>query len=201
MSSFGKILRMRHPSFKKLLLKPSFTGKDARTEGIDPHRLHYYVKKGVIERIARGVYRNPKIEVQAFEWQDLLETAQSIPGGTICGVSALSYYDLTQEVPRQLWIAVPNSRKEPKRPKTKILRLRNFSLGRTPLKVENFETFIFDRERCVVDAFKLLSKESALNTLKIYLKPTLKHKPDLPKLARYSKKLRINIAAYLEALS
>src|SRR5688500_4850311 len=111
---------MRHPGFKKLLQRPSFTGRDAKNCGIDPHLLSYYVNKGVLERVARGVYRNPHAENTApFEWQDLLETAQSIPDGTICGVSALSYYELTQEVQRQFWIAVPHSSSAPRRPKTK----------------------------------------------------------------------------------
>jgi Transcriptional regulator, AbiEi antitoxin len=198
----GKMLDMGKPGFKKLLLKPSFTGKDAKAHGIDPHALSYYVNKGVLERVARGVYRNPNVENDApFEWQDLLETAQSIPEGTICGISALSYYELTQEIQRKFWIAVPFHAGIARRPKTKILRTRNLSLGRVPLKVDQYQTFIFDRERCVVDAFRYLSKESALRTLKEYLRPTKDRKPDLPKLGRYARALRVNISPYLEALT
>ena len=199
---FGKVKIMRNPGFKKLLQKTSFTGRDAKSYGVDPHLLSYYVKKGVLERIARGVYRNPNAETTApFEWQDLLETAQSIPDGTICGISALNYYELTQEVQRQFWIAVPHSAAAAKRPKTKILRMRNLSLGRIALKVDQYRTFIFDRERCVVDAFRYLSRESALRTLKEYLRPSKERKPDVSKLARYAKALRVDIVPYLEALT
>lgn len=180
---------------------PSFTGRDAKNHGIDPHVLSYYVNKGVLERVARGVYRNPSAKNQApFEWHDLLETAQSIPEATICGVSALNYYELTQEIQRKFWIAVPHSRGTPRRPKTKILRMRNFLLGRIPLRVDKYQTFIFDRERCVVEAFRFLTKDSALRTLKEYLKPTKDRRPNLLKLARYARELRVNIAPYLEAL-
>lgn len=189
-------------ALKKLLKRPSFTARDASALGISSSLLAYYAKIGVIERVSRGVYRNPKFESSApFEWQDLLETAQSIPDGTICLISALSYYGLTQEIQRQYWIAIPHEVRNIKRPKTKIIRPRNFKLGRLPLKLGEYKTYIFDKERCVVDAFKKLSKESAMYSLKSYLKRTDEHKPDLPKLARYARELRVDIQSYIEALT
>lgn len=130
-----------------------------------------------------------------------LDTAQSIPKGIICLISALNYYGLTQEIQRQFWIAVPHASKAPKRPKTKIVRMRNATLGKKTLVVGEYRTFIFDRERCVVDAFRYLSKEAALRSLREYLKPTEQHKPDLSKLARYAKALRVEIIPYIEALT
>lgn len=188
-------------NFNKLLKKSFFTSKQAKTNGIQANSLAYYTKKGLIERVSHGVYRSPKVKNSAsFEWQDLFETASAIPNGTICLISALSYYELTQEIQRQYWIALPHESGLIKKPNTKIIRTRNFKLGRIPLKLGGYKTYIFDKERCVVDAFKKLSKESALYSLKSYLKRTDEHKPDLPKLARYAKQLRVNILPYLEAL-
>lgn len=188
---------MKTDSLSKLFAHPSFTTKDAAALGISASRLAYYAKKGIIEHVARGVYRNPKIDSSApFEWQDLLEMAQSVPDGTICQISALSYYNFTQEVQRQFWIAVPHTSCI-KRPKTKIIRTRNINLGRVPLKLGEYETFIFDKERTVVEAFKQLSRESAILSLKEYLST---EKPNLSKLAHYGKELRVNIVPYLEAL-
>lgn len=185
----------------KLLKRSTFTTRDATALGMGSSALAYYVKLGVVERISRGVYRNPKIESSApFEWQDLLEIAQSIPNGTICLISALAYYELTLEIQREFWVAIPHEVRNSKRAHTKIIRTRNFKLGRVPLKIGEYNTFIFDKERCVVDAFKYLSKESAMYSLKTYLKRTKEHKPDLPKLARYAKELRVDITPYLEAL-
>lgn len=187
---------------KILFKKPLVTGAEAKENGVDPHLLSYYVKKGILERVARGVYRNPHIESSVpFEWQDLLDTAHSIPKGIICLVSALNYYSLTQEIQRQFWIAVPHASKAPIRPNTKIIRMRNITLGKKPLIIGECRTFIFDRERCIVDAFRFLSKETALRSLREYLKPTQQHKPDLSKLVRYAKKLRVNIIPYIEALT
>lgn len=193
---------MNRNNLKKILKIPSFTAADAASKGISSSLLAYYIKKGQIERVARGVYRNPHLENSApFEWQDLLEMAQSIPEGTICLVSALVYYELTQEIQRQFWIAIPHSSKRVKRPLTKIVRMRNTTLGRVPLKVGGYKTFIFDRERSVVDAFRYLSKETAMNSLRAYLTTTEQHKPNLSKLARYAKALRVSITPYLEALT
>lgn len=189
-------------ALNKLLKKSSFTTKEATELGMSSSALAYYVKLGFVERVSRGVYRNSKVESSApFEWQDLLEIAQSIPSGTICLVSALAFYNLTLEIQREFWIAIPHEMRNIKRARTRIVRTRNFELGRIPLKVGEFKTYIYDKERCVVDAFKFLSKETAIETLKSYLKRTKDHKPDLPKLARYAKELRVVIAPYLEALT
>jgi predicted transcriptional regulator of viral defense system len=193
---------MKQSGLKALLEKPYFTGREAKEYGINSNRLTYYVKKGVLERIARGVYRNPSIENDApMEWQDLLETAQSIPEGTICLISALNYYEMTQEVQRKFWVAIPHSAGALKRANTKIIRMRNLKLGRLPLKLGPYRTFIFNRERCVIDAFRYLARESAVRILREYLKTTKERKPDLPKLGRYGKELRVDITPYLEALT
>lgn len=192
----------KNKAFNRLLKRPSFTTREAKELGISPSLLAYYAKIGTIERIAYGTYRNPKIESSApFEWQDLLEIANSIPQGTICGISALSYYGLTQEIQRQYWIAVPNHSKGMRRPKTKIVRMRNIDLGKITIKVGEYKINIFDKERSVVDAFRFLSKESAMYSLKSYLTRTDEHKPDLPKLARYAKELRVDLVPYIEALT
>ncbi|MBP9708763.1 MAG: type IV toxin-antitoxin system AbiEi family antitoxin domain-containing protein [Oligoflexales bacterium] len=189
-------------ALNRLLKRPSFTTKEAKKLGLSPSLIAYYAKIGVIERIAYGTYRNPKVESSApFEWQDLIEIANSIPQGTICLISALSYYGLTQEIQKKYWIAVPNFSKGMKRPNTKIIRMRNVELGRRTLKIGEYKVNIFDKERCVVDAFRFLSKESAMYSLKAYLKRTNEHKPDLPKIARYAKKLRVNLVPYIEALT
>lgn len=193
---------MRNAGLQALLRKPFFTGRDAKDHGIHSSRLTYYVNKGVLERVARGVYRNPQVANDApMEWQDLLEEAQAIPDGTICLISALNYYGMTVEVQRKFWIAIPHSAGALKRSKAKIIRMRNFDLGRASLHLGPYRTFIFDQERCVIDAFRYLSRESAVRILKEYLMRTKERKPDLPKLGKYAEALRVDIAPYIEALT
>ena len=180
--------------FKKALIRSS----DARAAGIHPAMLSYYEKKGVLERIGRGLYRNKQVEFDVtFEWEELVNNVLSIPHGVVTGISALALYDLTEEIARQHWIAVPNDTSIGKRPNVKIVRLRNHELGISKIKIGDAEVPIYNLERTLIDAFRLLSVEAAIKALREAFKPARKQKPDLKKLADYAKQLRVKIDPYL----
>jgi len=101
---------------KPILDKPVFFAKDARKLGVHSSVLSYYVKQGIIESVGHGVYRGKDSKVNAsFEWEDLIIISKSVPNGVVCLISALAIYDLTEEIPRKHWIAIPNSTTCPKR--------------------------------------------------------------------------------------
>lgn len=178
-----------------------FTAEEAREAGIPPRMLAHFCKKGLIERISRGVYKGEAAEVDIdFRWEDLALVAMSIPNGVICLISALCYYGLTDQIMREFWIATPHALKSPKRPKTRIIRMRNIELGQTEITVGEDRLKIFDRERTVVDAFRHLNHEIAVKALQNYLKQR-EPKPNLDKLLNYAKKLRVNIYPYVMALT
>lgn len=187
---------------QKLLKQSSFTASEARHLGVSSSLLAYYVKKGEIVKLSRGVYcgnKSTRKEVP-FEWEDLIATARSIANGRICLISALALYELTDEIPRQFWIAIPNKQFAPKRPKTKIIRMRDVKTGSTSIKIGSVNISIFNRERTLVDSFRFLTTEIAIKALKEYLSG--KHgKPDLVKLRKYSQKLKTPIEKYVEALT
>jgi zona occludens toxin (predicted ATPase) len=56
---------------------------------------------------------------------------------------------------------------------------------------------IFNRERTIIDSFRLLSRETAIKALKMALSQKGTVRLDLKKLQSYAKKLRFNIAPYL----
>lgn len=145
-----------------LLRVPLFTAEEAKKRGIPRRALAYLVKKGILEKIHVGTYRcyayEPKVECQ---WDNLALIAASIPRGVICLTSALCYHDLTDQVMREIWIAVPYETYPPKRPNTRIIRMRNMDLGKTRISLGEYRVQIFDKERCIVDAFRYLSKEIA----------------------------------------
>lgn len=122
--------------------------------------------------------------------------AASIPEGVICLISALCYYELTDQVMREIWIAIPHESYAPKRPNTKIIRMRNISLGKTEISIGEYKVKIFDQERCIIDAFRYLSKEIAIKALQRYFQSTF-YKTDPKKLGTYAKKLRVNITPYI----
>lgn len=184
------------------LKEPLFTAGDARSKGIPSRMLAHFCQKGVIERVGRGLYRVAEASSGVdLDFEELVLTASSIPRGVVCLISALCYYNLTDQIMREYWIAVPNTDKSPKRPHTRIIRMRNMSLGLTTVKMGKYKLKIFDRERTIVDAFRYLSDEIAIKALQAYLKPSSQRKADLQKLSRYAKTLRISINPYIMALT
>lgn len=180
-----------------LINKGIFTSKEAKTLGIHPALLSYYVKKGKLKRLSRGLYQSIEYSPPGFQWTDLVEAVYGVNEGVICLISALAIYGLTEEIPRQHWIGVRHGTDVVSQPQLKIVRFRNLELGKTTIELEGVIVSIFDRERTIVDAFRLLSKETAIKALKMALAQSGKQRLDLIKLQEYAKKLRVNIDPYL----
>ncbi len=185
-------------ALRPLLKKPFFTSKEARAIGVSSEVLAYYVKTGRLKRIARGLYRGAEYEgPSSAQWNDLAEVASSIPGGVVCLISALALYDLTEELPRQHWIGIRHGTTAKSSRQIKIVRFRNLELGKTEIEIESLSIPIFDRERTIVDAFRLLSRETAIKALKAAIAKGGKNRLNLVKLEAYAKKLRFDITPYL----
>jgi len=197
---------MKHSKYQHLLaplLKaPLFKASDACARGIPSRMLAYFCQKGMIERVGRGLYRVAEASSGVNpDFEELVLISSTIPRGVVCLVSALCYYNLTDQIMREYWIAIPNTDKSPKRLHTRIVRMRNMNLGLTTVKMGKYKVKIFDRERTIIDAFRYLSDEIAIKALHAYLKLSSHQKPDLPKLSRYAKALRMNINSYIMALT
>jgi predicted transcriptional regulator of viral defense system len=185
-------------TLKDLFARPVFYAAEAREAGIHPSRLSYYVKTNRIERIGHGVYRGVESSIDVdFQWEDLIIIAKSIPQGIVCLVSALALYELTDEMPREHWIAVSHSTTAPKREHTRIIRMRDIETGKTLYTIGQETINIFDRERTIVDAFRYLSKEIAIKALKAAVSGRSPKKLDIKKLQLYAKHFRVNLDPYI----
>lgn len=190
-----------YPLLKPLLNKPAFTTAEALELNIPSNALAYFEKSGVIERVAKGIYRDPNYESEAeITQEDLALTAYTTKNAVICLISALNFYNMTDQIPREHWLAIPHSQRAPARHLVRAVRMRNMELGRTTVKIGEYELAIFDRERCIVDAFRYLSPEIAIKSLQAYLQ-SKEHKPNLTKLQEYAKKLRVNLKPYILSLT
>lgn len=189
-------------ALKALSKKAVFSSSEGREAGIPPRMLAYFYAKGQVERVSRGMYKIKNFDFDSkFEWEELVVTALSIPNGVICLISALCYYGLTDEIMREFWIAIPHATSSPIRENAHIVRMRNLSFGQTTIKIGSQKLKIFNRERTVVDAFRYLDKETALKALQAYLKISKERKPDIDKLLRYAKKLRVDLTPYILAFT
>jgi predicted transcriptional regulator of viral defense system len=72
-----------------------------------PQTIARAVEAGEIERIGRGVYQKPDAEVA--EDQILADAAFRVPKGVVAFVSALAFHDLTDQMPRRVWMAMGGS--------------------------------------------------------------------------------------------
>lgn len=182
-----------------LLGKHCFSATEARALGVRSEMLSYYQKRGIIKRLQRGLYQSTQPNLpSSFLWDDLIEAVSSINGGVICLTSALDIYELTEEIPRQHWIGKKRGTSTDRNDQQiKIVRFRNMDLGKTTIKLDGIVVPIFDRERTIIDAFRLLSRETAIKALKAAMAIKGKNRIDLRKLEDYAKQLRFNITPYL----
>ena len=122
------------------------------------------------------------------------------PNGVITGISALDIYDLTDEIPREHWVAVPHGTALSPRPIVRLIHTRNHDIGLSSIKLGDVVVPIYEPERVLIDAFKLTDRETAIKALQEAFKAG-KKQMNINKLVDYSKKLRTNIIPYLEVVT
>lgn len=155
--------------------------------GVSKMTLSRMVKDEVLYKPAKSIY------AKNLDWlgDPLAQFAPACtlyPHAVICGVSALLYYDLTDELQRKIWLAFPRNHRISNREYRVISpRDNSYPIGIVRHKVGIREVRIYDREKSVVDAFKLLPIDAAHKVLRTYLK--LKDN-NLDKLSKYAKRMR-----------
>ena len=143
-------------------LPAAFTYTQARAAGISAERLYAYRDQGLIDQVARGLYRwadAPEID------QDLLEVAHRAPRGTLCLVTALARHGLTDIIPAKLDVALPRGSRVPALREMFDVHLfarETFDLGRSEFTVDNtLSVGIYSPERTLVDVIRLRHREGS----------------------------------------
>lgn len=181
---------------KELENKPFFTTKDAEALGVSRRMLSYYVQTGRLERIGQGAYRGTKLgDIPDDRWLELATTAKRI-NGVICLVSALIYYEMSDDFMDENWIAIAHEQAKIEITDTRIFRMRNIKLGVQEIQMAGMKVNIFNKERTIIDSFRLLDIETAIKALKIYMTSN-DERPNIRKLNQYAKELRQDISKYL----
>lgn len=163
------------------------TLKEGKGLGINPMMLSRLAAKEKIHRIEHGIYTND-LDWITHPLEKYIVACTRYPKAIICGISALIYYDLTDEEERQTWIALPSSQTINNK-RYRIIRPsgKAYSLGVQKHAFGNRVVRIYDLEKSVVDAFKYLPIDIAHKTLRGYLR---RRDKDLDKLSRYGRQLR-----------
>jgi predicted transcriptional regulator of viral defense system len=130
---------------------------------------------GALMELSRGVYR--VVDAPATAHLDLVAVCHRAPAAMICLNSAASFWDLTDEIPDAVHIAVPRGAHRPRiaYPPTRVhvFAPGTFSLGRLEQPIESGEMItISSRERTLVDLMRMRSRvgrDQAFGALSRYL--------------------------------
>ncbi len=172
---------------------PVFRSRDAVGAGVSWRDLYALRDDGQILELSRGLYQ--LAESAGADNIDFVAVCARAPHGMIAMESALSYWDLTDEIPAAVHLAVPEGAHRPTidHPPTTVhvFRAATFDLGRHLVRQDGGERFtITDRERTIVDAFRLrhlVGDTTAHQALRRYLSQP---RPRLARLADMARELR-----------
>ena len=160
---------------------------EARRLGINPMMLSRLAADETISRVDHGVYAR-QLDWLTHPLKKYIVACALYPEAVICGVSALTYYDLTDEEERKVWIALP-APKIIHNPHYRVIRPSGlaYTAGVERHVFGKRIVRIYNLEKTVVDAFKYHTEEVALKALKRYLK--MKNK-NIKKLCDYARRLK-----------
>jgi predicted transcriptional regulator of viral defense system len=177
--------------------------KDLKAHGIPHAYLSRMVERGMLERVARGLYRLPTAPVT--EHHSLVESSMRVPHGVICLLSALAFHRLTTQLPFEVWIAIENKAWAVQE---NLLPLRfvrfsgeAFTAGIECHTIEGIPVKIYSPAKTVADCFKYRNKiglDVALEALRDGLR---EHLFTVDQLWHYADICRVQnvIRPYLEA--
>ncbi len=117
-------------------------------------------RRGLIERVARGLYAWPDADVG--EHHSLSEAVRLVPKGVVCLLSALRFHGLTTQAPRDVWLSLPRGAWAPKvnRPRLRIVRFSGPALTEMVEEhmLEGVCVRVYSPAKSVADCFKYRAK-------------------------------------------
>lgn len=126
---------------------------------------------GLLEKVGRGLYRLPDAQVSEFE--SLGTIATKVPQAVFCLLTALQYHELTTQLPRQIWIAMPRGSHPPRvdYPPVKMVQFTGdaYSAGIEEVERDGVRLRVYGVAKTVADCFKHRNKiglDVALEALK-----------------------------------
>ena len=138
--------------------------------GITYDQLRRLEVAGTIQRVARGLYRLAAAE--PTENYSLAAACARIPRSIVCLLSALKVHGIGSQLPREVWLAIPNKARPPRAPGIKIRLLRftgpSWTYGIQDTAFEGVPARMTNPARTIVDCFRferLIGREAAMEAL------------------------------------
>lgn len=144
---------------------------ELRAAGIAATTIARAVDDGEVIRVGRGLYQLPNSDADTA--QTLAEASKRVPKGIICLISALAFHGLTDQMPRQVWMAIKANSWPPsiEYPPLRIVRFRPpyLEYGIERHSISDVTVPIYSIPKSLADAFrnpKLLDRSVAIESLR-----------------------------------
>ncbi len=171
--------------------------------GIHPRTLYQLRDTGSLEQISRGIYR--LTEIEPVSNPDFIVVATRIPNSVICLISALSFHEITTQIPHKISVAIPKESKPStmEYPPVQFYKFsqESFMSGIEEHQIDGVTVKIYSPEKTLADCFKFRNKigmDVVLEALKLYKG---RKKFDHGKILKYARICRVDkiMRPYLEA--
>ncbi len=182
------------------LLRPS----DLAALGIPRVYLTRLTAGGKLEKSGRGLYRLP--ENPASENEGLSIVAARVPQAVFCLLTALQFHELTTQLPRQVWIALPKGSHAPRigYPPVKLIKYTGdaYSKGIETHRRDQINLRVYSVAKTVADCFKHRNKIGLDVALEALRDARKQKKVSADDLWRYAKICRVSnvMRPYLETI-
>ncbi len=176
---------------------------EAIQKGISRYSLYKMRDKNILEQVSRGIYR--LVDLPPMSNPDLVTVSLRFPKTVVCLVSALSYHDMTTQIPHVISVAVPRGSRMPSLDNPPVhaykFSAEAFNAGIETHPIDGTMIKIYSAEKTLADCFKYRNKlgmDVVLEALKLYRSQN-KYNPE--KILKYARVCRVEnvMRPYLEA--
>jgi len=176
---------------------------EAIKKGINSKTLYALRDKGMLEQVSRGVFRLFDHDISSPDFVTIMSRA---PHAVICLITALSFHELTTQIPHAIDIAIARNARAPRInwPPIRVYRRSPmvFEAGIEKHQIDGVTIQIYSAEKTLVDCFKYRNKlgiDIVLEALKFYrVRKPLK----VDDVIKYAKICRVEkiMMPYLESI-
>lgn len=159
---------------------------------------------GLLDRIGRGLYRLPGHP--GTEHEGLAAIATKVPQAVFCLLTALQFHELTTQLPRQVWIAMPRGSHAPRidYPPVRMVQMADevYTQGVETFERDGVKLRVYGIAKTVADCFKHRNKIGLDVALEALKEVHAGRKATADDLWRYARICRVSnvMRPYLEAL-
>jgi len=159
---------------------------------------------GRLEKVGRGLYRLSG--TQGSQHESLATVARRVPQAVFCLFTALQFHELTTQLPRQVWIAMPRGSHAPRfgYPPVKMVQFTGeaYMAGVEEVERDGVRLRVYGVAKTVADCFKHRNKIGLDVALEALKDARTRNKASVDELWRFAKVCRVAnvMRPYLESI-